>query len=79
MTFSHSKKSYLASDNNREHVTLVKAVSADETVIDPIFILSDRVHQEHFYRDIDENVLVEFSDSDYLNDKLSYEYIQHFE
>ncbi len=78
MTFSTSKRSYLASDNNREFVTSVKAVSAGETAIQLMLILSAQIYQEHFYFDLENDILVGVSDTGYINDELSYKYIQHF-
>ncbi|ERF72127.1 hypothetical protein EPUS_02918 [Endocarpon pusillum Z07020] len=52
VTSSHAKRHYLVSDNNREYVTAIEAVSATGIVIKPMLILPGKVHLERFYRDL---------------------------
>ena len=79
MTSSRTKRHYLILDNNREYVTAIETVSTTGVVIEPMFILSGKVYLERFYRDLKNEVLVDLSDTGYVNDELSYVYIQHFE
>jgi DDE superfamily endonuclease/Tc5 transposase DNA-binding domain len=79
VTTSTSKRSYLASDNSRDLVTSVEAVSAGGAVIEEMLILPGKTHLERFYTDLGDNVLVGLSDTGYTNDELSYQYIIHFD
>jgi hypothetical protein len=78
VTTSTSKRVYLACDNSRELITLVEAVSARGTIIKLMFILPGKTHLERFYQDLDDDVLLDLSDTVYINDELAYEYIMHF-
>ena len=44
-----------------------------------MFILSEKVHLERFYRDLKNEVLMNLSDTEYANDELTFTYIQYFE
>lgn len=79
VTSSRTKRHFLISDNNREYVSAVEAVSATGIVLDPMLILPGRVHLERFYQDLKDEVLIGLSDTGYANDELTYAYIQHFE
>jgi DDE superfamily endonuclease len=79
VTSSCSKRSYLASDNNRELVTSIEAISAGGIVIEEMLILPGKIHMERFYRDLQGEVLVGLSESGYSNDELAFEYIHHFD
>ena len=43
-----------------------------------MLILLERVHLERFYHDLQEETLIDLLDIEYLNNKFTYEYIQHF-
>jgi Tc5 transposase DNA-binding domain len=79
VTTSTSKRSYLASDNSRDLVTSVEAVSAGGAIIKEMLILPGKTHLERFYTDLGDNVLVGLSETRYTNDELSYKYIIHFD
>ena len=79
VTTSISKRQYLPSDNNREYVTSIEAVSAGGIVLEPMLILTGKVHLERFYRDLQGQMLVGLSDTGYSNDELALEYIYHFD
>ena len=79
VTTSISKRQYLPSDNNREYVTSIEAVSAGGAFIEPMLILTGKVHLERFYRDLQGQVLVGLSETGYSNDELALEYIYHFD
>jgi hypothetical protein len=79
VTASRRKRQYLASDNSRDYVTAVEAISAGGAVIDEMLILPGKVHLERFYYDLQGEVLVGLSDTGYSNDELSFEYMKHFE
>ena len=57
----------------------IETVNATRAVIESMFILSRKVHLERFYRDLKNEVLVGLSDTEYVNDELTFTYIQHFE
>ncbi len=42
-------------------------------------ILSEKTHLERFYTNLDDNVLIDLSDTEYTNDELSYQYIIYFD
>ena len=69
----------MISNNNREYITVIEIVNVIETVIKSILILLRKVHLERFYRDLKNEVLISLSDTEYVNDKLIFTYIQHFE
>jgi DDE superfamily endonuclease/Tc5 transposase DNA-binding domain len=79
VTASRVKKQYLPSDNNRDYVTAVEAISAGGAVIEPMLILTGKVHLARFYEDLRGDIMIGLSESGYTNDELSYDYIQHFE
>ena len=79
VTASRKNRHYLPSDNNRDYVTVIEAINAGGAVIDEILILSGKVHLERFYRELQGEVLVGLSETGYVNDELSFEYIRHFE
>jgi DDE superfamily endonuclease len=79
MTSSRAKRHYLVSDNNRQYVIAVEAVSAAGIAIEPMLILPGKLHLERFYQDLGDDILVGLSDTGYANDELTFTYIQHFE
>ena len=79
MTSLRTKRHYLISDNNCEYVIVIETVSTVGVVIKLMFILSEKVHLERFYRDLKDEILIDLLDTRYVNDELSYTYIQHFE
>ena len=68
----------MISNNNREYVTVIKTVNTVEVVIKLIFILSRKIHLERFYRDLKNEILIDLLDTGYVNNELSYVYIQYF-
>jgi DDE superfamily endonuclease len=44
-----------------------------------MLILIGKVHLARFYEDLRGDIMIGLSESGYMNDKLSYDYIQHFE
>ena len=70
MTSLRTKRHYLISDNNCEYVTVIETVNVTGVVIEPIFILQNKVHLERFYRDLKDEVLIDLSETEYLNDEL---------
>jgi Tc5 transposase DNA-binding domain len=79
VTASRAKRQYLSSDNCRKYVTAVEAISTGKAVIEEMLILPGKVHLEHFYRELQGEILVGLSETGYSNDELTYEYIMHFE
>jgi hypothetical protein len=69
---------YLAYNNSRELIILVKIVSARGTIIKLMFILLEKTYLERFYQDLGDNVLLSLSNTIYINNKLVYKYIMHF-
>ena len=79
MTSLRTKRHYLISDNNCKYVTVIKIVSTVEVVIKSILILSRKVYLERFYRDLKNEILIDLSNTEYVNNEFSYVYIQYFE
>ena len=69
------------SDTNRDYATSVEAVSGDGVVIDPLMIMKGVKHLEKWYTQtsLPNNYLIGTSDSGYINDTLSIEWIKHFD
>ena len=78
MTSLRTKQHYLISDNNHEYVTVIETVSTAEVVIELMFILQNKVHLERFYQGLKNEVLIDLSETEYLNDELTWTYIQYF-
>ena len=73
ITTSMSKRAYLASDNSRDPITSIEAVSAGAVATEQMLILSGNVQLERFFRDPSGDVLTGPSESGYSNDGLAYE------
>jgi hypothetical protein len=56
----------------------VETVSARGAIIKLMLILLEKAHLERFYQDLGDNVLVGISNTAYINNKLTLDYIQHF-
>lgn len=56
----------------------MKIVSAEEAVIKELLILLEKTYLKRFYDDLEDDVLINISDSNYTNNELSYQYILHF-
>ncbi|ERF69424.1 hypothetical protein EPUS_09427 [Endocarpon pusillum Z07020] len=79
VTFSTSKRAYLASETCRELVTSIEAVSAGGIVIQPMLILPAKTHLERHFSDLEDDVLLGVSESGYNNNELAYKYIHHLD
>ena len=73
-----TKRHYLISNNNHEYVIVIKTVSTIKVVIKLMFILSEKIHLKRFYRDLKNKILIDLSDTEYVNNELSFVYIQYF-
>ena len=78
MTSLHTKQNYLILDNNREYVITIKTINTIRVIIKLMFILLEKIYLERFYQDFKNKVLVDLSDTEYVNNKLFYVYIQYF-
>jgi DDE superfamily endonuclease len=65
-------------DNNRDYVTTIEAISASGAIIEPILILTRKIHLARFYEDLQGDIMISLSESRYTNNELLYDYIQHF-
>ena len=74
-----TRKSFLASDNNRKTVTCIETVSGSGSVIPVFLILPGVIHQARWYEEVEDGTAIALSDSGYANDEISFEYIKHFE
>ncbi len=80
ITRDHSRQAYLASSNNREMMTCVETISGDGLVLPPMFIFAAAQHMEHWFTaEIDDNVLFAVSETGYINDKITLQWLKHFE
>ena len=71
---------YILDPDNRELVTLLEYInSAGKVSCDPIIIMSGALFKEqHFDNNLFDGVLFSLSESGYTNDRLSFEWIKHF-
>lgn len=80
ITLSPDRESYLASSEERELVTDIEAVSADGSYLPNMLILQHKTHTEALYpAELDDNTLVGFTNSGYVNDERALEWLQHFD
>jgi hypothetical protein len=57
----------------------MECICADGTDIEPMIILAGALLKEkHFMNDLSDDIMLGVSDSGYINDLLSYEWLQHF-
>jgi hypothetical protein len=79
-TYADVKSVYISDPDNREIVTLLECINgAGEVSCDPMIIMAGIVFKEqHFNNDLADGVLFGISESRYTNDRLSFEWIKHF-
>jgi hypothetical protein len=79
-TYTDVQAVYISDPNNRELVTLMECISGTGKVYKPMIVMSGIVFMEqHFDNDLDDDVLFGMSESGYTNDRLSFEWIKHFD
>ncbi|KAF2468026.1 uncharacterized protein BDR25DRAFT_232717, partial [Lindgomyces ingoldianus] len=69
---------YIPYSNNKELVTLIKAVSASRESIAPIVIVKALSIIKRWCIELPDNYLISTSNTAYSNNQLSYNFIQHF-
>ena len=74
IVFNHMKKQiYISDSDNCELITSMKSISAEDETTDLMLIMSDQVMKEkHFLKSFNDDIRIEVSKSDYINDLLSY-------
>jgi DDE superfamily endonuclease len=79
-TYADVQAVYILDPDNRELVTLLECISGSSKVsYDPMIIMSRIVFKEqHFDNNLSDGVLFSISKSGYTNDRLSFEWIKHF-
>jgi hypothetical protein len=74
------KTFYMADPGNRDLITSVECVSAEGWAIPPMIIIPGVIFKEkHFKNNLHSLVLLAASENGYNNDRLGYEWIQHFD
>ncbi|EMD66028.1 hypothetical protein COCSADRAFT_86794 [Bipolaris sorokiniana ND90Pr] len=63
---------------NREWVTVIECVNASGWSLPPFVILSGKVHQSSWYRDLPQDWTVAVSDNGWTTDQLGVEWMKHF-
>ena len=63
---------------NREWVTAIECVNASGWSLPPFIILSGKVHQSSWYRDLPLDWTIGVSDNGWTTDRLGFEWIKHF-
>jgi hypothetical protein len=63
---------------NREWVTAIECVNASGWSLPPFIILSGKVHQSSWYRDLPLDWTIGVSDNGWTTDELGFEWIKHF-
>ncbi len=81
LTKDSKRQSYLPSSSNRKSITVVEAISGDGTVLPPFIIMSGVLQQEIWFTqtNIDDDYMVAVSETGFSNDKLSYNWLKHFD
>ena len=69
MIFLRTRQHYLILNNNRKYVIVIKTVSIVKVVIKSIYILQDKIHLKRFYRDLKNKILIDLSETEYLNNE----------
>ncbi len=74
------KQIYISDSDNHELITLMKLISAEDETTDLMLIMSDQVMKEkHFLKNLNNDIRIEVSESEYINDLLSYMWLKHFD
>jgi hypothetical protein len=63
---------------NREWVTVIECISASGWSLPPFVILSGKVHQSNWYRNLPLDWTIGISDNGWTNDQLGVEWVKHF-
>jgi hypothetical protein len=63
---------------NRDWVTTIECINASGWSIPPFVILSGKLHQASWYRDLPADWVIALSDNGWTNDGLGLEWIKHF-
>jgi hypothetical protein len=79
LTFHPFKRHFLAAPDNRESLTLIEAVSGAGSVIPPFIIISGSQLLERYFVHLPDHYGVAMSETGYNNDKISLEWVKHFE
>ena len=67
------KQIYISDPDNHELITSMKSISAEDETTDLMLIMSDQVMKEkHFLKNLNDDIRIEVSESEYTNDLLSY-------
>jgi hypothetical protein len=79
VVMDNKRRAWSPSETSRKHVTAVEAVNVKGETIEPLLIAAGKVLQERWFEELSDTTLVGVSDSGYMDDELSLEYIKHFE
>jgi hypothetical protein len=63
---------------NRDWVTTIECVNASGWIIPPVVILSGKLHQASWYRDLPDGWVIAVSDNGWTTDELGLEWVKHF-
>ena len=67
------KQIYILNSDNHELITSMKSISAEDEITNLMLIMSDQVMKEkHFLKNLNNDIRIEVSESEYINDLLSY-------
>lgn len=80
ITLNLKKSLCMMNSNNRDYITSVKCVNSTGKIISPMLIIS-KVNIFHKWcqkNDLDEDTLIETSDTGYSNDNLTMDWLHHF-
>ena len=64
---------------NRDWVTAIEGINASGWSIPPFIILSGKLHQASWYRDLPTNWVIAVSDNGWTTDELGFEWLKHFD
>ena len=80
ITLNVNKSLRMTDSDNRDYITSMKCISSTEHVISLLIIIS-KIHILHKWcehNDLDDDILIEISESDYSNDDLAMNWLNHF-
>ena len=80
ITLDSKKPFRMINSNNRDYITFVKCVSSTDEIIPPMLIISgvNIFHKWCQENDLNENTLIEISETKYSNNDLAMDWLQHF-
>ena len=75
---NHQFTHLIDSIESTEHITVIETISAEAETIELFIIIKSAVIQFQWFADIEsQDIVIDVSETDYSNDELSFQWIQH--